>query len=126
MSEAAAYGQSPLIPPKANAEELRAALVRIAPSRVAAFDAARTAAMAEARDKVDAAPMRRFLRTWALTVAVERHPNRAARLSTLQARANEVTDLAEWRAITAEVADIQRQAAAEAGIDERTAVRHRG
>lgn len=122
MSEAAADGQAPLIPqPNMTPEELRAALTRIAPGQVVAFDAARTAAMTEAREKVDAAPMRRFLRTWAMTVAIERHPERAARLNTLQARATEVEDLAEWRAITAEVADIQRQAATEAGIDERTA-----
>lgn len=122
MSEAAADGQAALIPqPDTNAEELRAALTRIAPSQVVAFDAARTAAMTEARDKVDAAPMRRFLRTWAMTVAIERHPERAARLHSLQARAEEVEDLTEWRALTAEVAGIQRRAAAEAGIDERAA-----
>lgn len=123
MSEAAAAdGQAPLIPqPKANAEELRAALTQIAPSQVTAFDAARTAAAAEAREKVDAAPMRRFLRTWAMTVAIERHPEKAARLNALQARAAEVEAPAEWRALTTEVSAIQAQVAAEAGIDERTA-----
>ncbi|RNG35074.1 DUF6247 family protein [Streptomyces botrytidirepellens] len=120
MSEAVADGHNPLIPqPKATAEELRAALVRIAPSQVAAFDADRTKAMAAAREHVDAAPMRRFLRQWALTVAIERHPARAARLRELEARAAQVEDLTEARAIASEVSAIQTDAADEAGIDRR-------
>ncbi|RNG21634.1 DUF6247 family protein [Streptomyces botrytidirepellens] len=120
MSEAVADRNGPLVPqPKATAEEVRAALVRIAPSRVAAFDADRTKAMAAAREHVDAAPMRRFLRQWALTVAIERHPARAARLRELEARAAQVEDPAEARAIAAEVSAIQTEAADEAGIDRR-------
>ncbi|MEU2086846.1 DUF6247 family protein [Streptomyces albus] len=121
MSEAAAH-HGPLIPqPKATAEELRAALAQVSPSQVAAFDADRTAAVEAARTQVDAAPMRRFLRRWALTVAIERVPARAARLRELEARAEQVEDLAEGRTIAAEVAAIQAEAAAEAGIDGRTA-----
>lgn len=117
MSEAAADGHGPVIPqPKATAEELRAALVRIAPSLVAAYDAERTAAMEAARAQVDAAPMRRFLRQWALTVAIKRHPARAARLGELEDRAAQVDDLTEARAIATEVAAIQAEAAAEAGL----------
>ncbi|QLH26707.1 hypothetical protein HYQ63_00745 [Streptomyces sp. Rer75] len=121
-SEAVADGNGPLIPqPKATAEELRAALVRIVPSQVAAFDADRTRAMAAAREHehVDGAPMRRFLRQWALTVAIERHPARAARLRELEARAAQVEDLTEARAIAAEVSAIQTEAVDEAGIDRR-------
>ncbi|GAA2351637.1 hypothetical protein [Streptomyces violaceusniger] len=122
MSEAAADGHEALIPqPNTTAEDLRAAVVQIAPNQVAVFDAERTAAVEAARSQVDAAPMRRFLRRWALTVAIERVPARAARLSELEARAGQVEDLAEGRAIAAEVAAIHAEAAAEAGIDRRTA-----
>jgi len=70
MSEAA-DGHRPLIPqPKAAAEDLRAALLQISPIQVAAFDADRTVVVAAARTQVDAAPMRRFLRRWALVVAI--------------------------------------------------------
>ncbi|MEU8874064.1 hypothetical protein AB0D24_23465 [Streptomyces javensis] len=122
MSETAADGHGPLIPqPKTTAEDLRAALVQIAPNQVATFDAERTAAVEAARSQVDAAPMRRFLRRWALTVAIERVPARAARLSELEARAAQVEELAEGRAIAAEVAAIHAEAAAEACIDGRSA-----
>ncbi|AEM84062.1 DUF6247 family protein [Streptomyces violaceusniger] len=122
MSETAADGHRPLIPqPKTTAEDLRAALVQIAPNQVAAFDAERTAAVEAARSQVDAAPMRRFLRRWALTVAIERVPARAVRLSELEATAGQVEELAEGRAIAAEVAAIHTEAAAEACIDGRSA-----
>ncbi|MEU5548006.1 DUF6247 family protein [Streptomyces sioyaensis] len=122
MNEAAAEGHSPMIPqPNATAEELRAALVRIAPSQVAAYDAERTAAMEAARARVDAAPMRRFLRQWAFTVAIMRHPARAARLSELEARAAQMEDLTQARAIAAEVSAIQAEAAVEAGLSDQAA-----
>ncbi|WP_233361264.1 hypothetical protein [Streptomyces sp. GMR22] len=122
MSEAAADGHEALIPqPNATAEDLRAAVVQIAPNQVAVFDAERTAAVEAARSQVDAAPMRRFLRRWALAVAIERVPARAARLSELEARAGQVESLAEGRAIAAEVAAIHAKAAAEAGSRRRCA-----
>ncbi|AGP61484.1 hypothetical protein M271_50645 [Streptomyces rapamycinicus NRRL 5491] len=80
------------------------------------FDADGTKSVAAAREHVDAAPMRRFLRQWALTVAIERHPARAARLRELEARAAQVENLTEARAIAAEVSAIQAEAADEAGI----------
>ncbi|WP_262700758.1 MULTISPECIES: hypothetical protein [Streptomyces] len=95
--------------------------MRIAPNQVAAFDADRTAAVEAARSQVGAAPMRRLLRRWALTVAIERVPAPAARLSEWETRAGQVEELAEGRAIAAEVAAIRAEAAAEAGIDGRTA-----
>jgi hypothetical protein len=122
MGEAQADGHRPLIPqPKTTAEDLRATVVQIAPNQVAAFDAEQTAAMESTRSQVDAAPIRRFLRRWALTAAIESAPARAARLSELEARAGQVEDLAEGRAIAAEVAAIHTAAAAEAGIDGQTA-----
>ncbi|MFH8892851.1 DUF6247 family protein [Streptomyces sp. NPDC017949] len=101
--------------PAATVEELRAALTRIAPDAVATFDAERAAAVARARQEVSSAPMRRFLRQWALHVALERHPDLAARLRHLEARAAHVSDVEEGRAIAAEIGRILDKAASEAG-----------
>ncbi|MGR3935267.1 DUF6247 family protein [Streptomyces sp. BRA346] len=103
------------------AEYLRAALAHASPNQLAAFDTEWTAAVEAARGQVDAAPLRRCLRHWALTVAIERVPARAVRLRELEARAGQVEDLAEGRAIAAEVAAIHACAAAEAGFGRRTA-----
>lgn len=102
--------------PAAGVEELRAALTRIAPDAVATFDAERAAAVARARQEVSSAPMRRFLRQWALHVAIERHPDLAARLRHLEARAAHVSDVEEGRAIAAEIGRILDKAASEAGL----------
>jgi hypothetical protein len=58
--------------PKTMAIDLRAVWAQVAPSRVVAFDAERTAAVEAVGSQDDVAPMRRFLRQWALTVAIER------------------------------------------------------
>ncbi|WP_331737877.1 hypothetical protein [Streptomyces sp. NBC_01276] len=117
MSTAPEPAHQPGLPqPAARAEELRAALSRIAPDAVATFDAERAEAVARARQEVSSAPMRRFLRQWAVHVAVERHPRQAARLRFLEARAGEVTDLAQAQAIAAEIGQILDKAAAEAGL----------
>jgi hypothetical protein len=100
--------------------DLRAALAQLASSRVVAFDAERTAAVEAVGSQDDVAPMQRFLRQWALTVAIERVPARAARLSELEAHAKQVEKLPEGRAIAIEVAAIHAHAAAEARIDGRT------
>lgn len=117
MGEAAASGSSPLIPqPGGTAEELREALARIAPETLETFDAERAAALAAARQQVDAAPVRRFLGQWAVNVAIARHPDRAARLRELEARAETVEDLTEARTIAAEVGRIQDAACLDAGV----------
>ncbi len=102
--------------PAATAEDLRAALARIAPDAVPTFDAERATAVARAREQVSSAPMRRFLRQWALYVAIERHPETAARLRLLEDRAARVTDPDEARAIASEIGHILDKAAAEAGV----------
>lgn len=98
------------------ADHLRAALAHTSPNQLAAFDTEWRAAVEAARSQVDAAPMRRCLRQWALAVAIEGVPARAARLRELEAHAGQVEDLAEGRAIAAEVAAIHACAAAEAGL----------
>ncbi|MEW1804359.1 hypothetical protein [Streptomyces virginiae] len=57
----------------------------------------------------------RFLRQWALQIAIERHPDLAARLRHLEARAAHVTDPEDGRMIAAEIGRILDKAAAEAG-----------
>ncbi|WP_258534786.1 hypothetical protein [Streptomyces sp. PT12] len=61
--------------------------------------------------------MRRFAGQWAVYVAVERAPDRAARLCALEARAAETDDLDEARAIAAEIGVILDTAVAEAGVE---------
>ncbi|MCJ0872622.1 hypothetical protein [Streptomyces sp. AP-93] len=117
MSTAADHPSGSAVPqPAATAEELRATLARIAPDAVATFDAERAAAVARARDEVSSAPMRRFLRQWALHVAIERHPEQASRLRHLEARAALVSHPEEARAIVAEIGRILDRATAEAGL----------
>ncbi|KIF04682.1 hypothetical protein PL81_17340 [Streptomyces sp. RSD-27] len=117
MSTAPDHTSGPAGPqPPAAAEDLRAALARLAPDAVATFDAERATAVARAREQVSSAPMRRFLRQWALYVAIERHPDEAARLRVLEDRASHAATPAEATAIAAEIGYILDKAAAEAGI----------
>ncbi|WP_129841293.1 DUF6247 family protein [Streptomyces sp. RFCAC02] len=108
---------APRVPqPASTPEELRAALALVAPGALPTFDAERSAALRQAREQVSAAPLRRFLGQWAVYVAIERAPDRAARLHALEARAAETDDLADARAIAAEIGGILDTAAAEAGV----------
>ncbi|MFI5987180.1 DUF6247 family protein [Streptomyces sp. NPDC051555] len=117
MSTAAEQPHGGSVPqPAATAEDLRATLARIAPEAVPTFDAERATAITRAREQVSSAPVRRFLRQWALYVAIERHPDTAARLRRLEDRAAHITDRDEARAIASEIGRILDKAAAEAGV----------
>lgn len=109
----------PLAQPASTPEDLRATLALIAPDALPTFDAERAAALRQARENVSAAPMRRFVGQWAVYVAVERHPERAARLKSLEARAADVDDIDQARQIAAEIGRILDEACAEAGIENR-------
>ncbi|MFJ3926181.1 hypothetical protein [Streptomyces sp. NPDC090022] len=61
-----------------------------------------------------AAAVARARRQWALYLAIERHPDLAARLRHLEARAAHITDPEEGRAVVAEIGRILDRAAAEA------------
>lgn len=119
MSTAAHSGSGDSVTPQpaSTPEGLRAALAQLAPDALPTFDAERSAALQQAREQVSAAPMRRFVGQWAVYVALERHPQRAARLRTLEARAAETESLEEARAIAAEIGRILDTACAEAGIE---------
>ncbi|MFD5316491.1 DUF6247 family protein [Streptomyces sp. NPDC127098] len=108
---------APGIPqPASTPEDLRAAMALLAPEALGTFDTERAVALRQAREQVSAAPMRRFVGQWAVRVAIERHPGRAARLRALEARAAEVDDLDEARAIAAEIGAIIDAATVEAGV----------
>ncbi|MBW5482204.1 hypothetical protein [Streptomyces bambusae] len=102
--------------PPAHPEAIRAALAQIAPHLLAAFDRDRAASTARARAEVSAVPLRTFTEAWVVEVAIARHPETAARLRALEARAGEVADLGTARDIAAEISRIRNAAAAEAGI----------
>ncbi|MEU1668709.1 hypothetical protein ABZ547_35030 [Streptomyces sparsogenes] len=103
--------------PASAPEELRAALALIAPDALPTFDAESAAALRQSRE-VSAAPMRRFVGQWAVYIAIERHPDRAARLRALEARAAEIDDIHEARELAAEIGRILDTACAEVGIDQ--------
>ncbi|MEU1307529.1 DUF6247 family protein [Streptomyces cinnamoneus] len=111
-------GTSAPVPPLAGGapEELRSALALLAPHALPTFDTELAVALQQARETVNAAPLRRFTGQWAVHVAIERHPDRADRLRRLEARAAETDDLDEVRAITSEIGRILDAAFMEAGI----------
>ncbi|MFE0100103.1 DUF6247 family protein [Streptomyces sp. NPDC059009] len=77
------YG--PLIPmPEPTPDALRAAVARIAPSRVPALTQHLFEATTNAQQTQSLAPLRAFIHSWAVFVAIERHPQRAARLRELE------------------------------------------
>ncbi|GHC41920.1 DUF6247 family protein [Streptomyces flavofungini] len=77
------YG--PLIPmPELTPDALRAAVAKIAPSRVPALTQHLFEATTNAQQTQSLAPLRAFIHSWAVFVAIERHPQQAARLRTLE------------------------------------------
>ncbi|WP_149826518.1 DUF6247 family protein [Streptomyces tailanensis] len=110
-------GDSVTPQPAGTPEDLRAALAQLAPDALPTFDAERSVALQQAREQVSAAPMRRFVGQWAVYVALERHPERAARLRSLEARAAATESIEEARAIASEIGRILDTACAEAGIE---------
>ncbi|WP_217241112.1 DUF6247 family protein [Streptomyces sp. AC555_RSS877] len=119
MSTAAQSGSGDAVAPQpaSTPEDLRAALAQLAPDALPTFDAERSTALQQAREQVSAAPMRRFVGQWAVYAALERHPERAARLRSLEARAAITESLEEARIITAEIGRILDMACAEAGVE---------
>ncbi|WP_221462277.1 DUF6247 family protein [Streptomyces olivoverticillatus] len=107
---------TPLPQPASTPEELRAALALLAPDALPTFDSERAVALQQARETVNSAPLRRFVGQWAVYIAIERHPERAARLRELETRAAECEDLDEARSIVAEIGRILDAACAEAGV----------
>ncbi|MFD7228169.1 DUF6247 family protein [Streptomyces sp. NPDC059881] len=107
------YG--PLIPmPALTPDALREAVSRIAPSRVPALTRHLFEATTNAQQTQSLAPLRAFVHSWAVFVAIERHPERAARLRELE----RLVDTGEQDPADAivEITRIRAAAEAEAGL----------
>lgn len=107
------YG--PLIPmPELTPDALRAAVARIAPSRIPALTQHLFEATTNAQQTKSLAPLRAFVHSWAVFVAIERHPERAARLHELE----RIVDAGEQdpTEAVAEIRAIREVAEAEAGL----------
>ncbi|MEU1053465.1 hypothetical protein [Streptomyces sp. NPDC005876] len=107
------YG--PLIPmPELTPEALRRAVARIAPSRLPALTQHLFEATTNAQQTRSLAPLRAFVHSWAVFVAIERHPARADRLRELE-RIVDAGEADPSAAIT-EIQAIREAAEAEAGL----------
>lgn len=85
MSAQADGPYGPLISmPELTPDALRAAVARIAPSRIPALTQHLFEATTNAQQTQSLAPLRTFVHSWAVFVAIERHPERAARLHELE------------------------------------------
>lgn len=104
----------PLIPlPAMDAESLRAAIEMIAPTRRPEFDRHMARAMHQARDQESLDPLQLFSLHWGMIVAVERWPDRAARLREHELIASETADDDEMRVSLSEIRRILAEAEAE-------------
>ncbi|MEU0665507.1 hypothetical protein ABZ508_05000 [Streptomyces lavendulocolor] len=100
--------------PELTPDGLRAAVARIAPSRIPALTQHLFEATTNAQQAASLAPLRAFVHSWAVFVAIERHPERAARLRELE-RIIDAGDQDPAEAIS-EIRSIHEAAAAEAGL----------
>jgi hypothetical protein len=99
--------------PELTPDALRAAVARIAPSRVPALTQHLFEATTNAQQTQSLAPLRAFVHSWAVFVAVERHPHRAARLRELERIVDSGTE--DPSDAIAEILRIRRAAETEAG-----------
>jgi hypothetical protein len=105
----------PLIPmPELTPDALRAAVARIAPSKIPALTQHLFEATSNAQQTQSLAPLRAFVHSWAVFIATERHPERAARLRELE----HIVDAGEQDPVEAiaEIHRIREAAEAEAGL----------
>ncbi|MGW2637415.1 DUF6247 family protein [Streptomyces sp. NPDC001348] len=93
-------------------DALRDAVARIAPSRLPALTRHLFEATTNAQQTQSLAPLRAFVHSWAVFVAIERYPGRAARLRELE-RIVDAGELDPTEAI-AEIHAIREAAEAEA------------
>jgi hypothetical protein len=84
---------------------LRQAVAGIAPAALPAFTRELDEAADRARQGADLAPLRRFVRQWALYVHIQRQPRVAARFRELEDLAD-IDDAAQVRAAAAELGRI--------------------
>ncbi|GAA0474349.1 DUF6247 family protein [Streptomyces stramineus] len=99
--------------PELTPDALRAAVAQLLPSRLPEFSRHLSEAATNAQKKQSLAPLRMFVHSWAVTISIERHPERAARLHELERAIN--TGEAGREAAT-EIRLIWEAAEAEAGL----------
>ncbi|RPE43056.1 hypothetical protein EDD90_6227 [Streptomyces sp. Ag109_O5-1] len=105
----------PLIPmPELTPDALRAAVARIAPSRIPALTQHLFEATTNAQQTQSLAPLRAFVHSWAVFVAIQRRPERAARLHELERLIDEGEQ--DPTAAITEIRMIWETAEAEAGL----------
>ncbi|MGK5549419.1 hypothetical protein ACSNOH_32535 [Streptomyces sp. URMC 127] len=100
--------------PELTPDALRAAVAKIAPSRVPALTQHLFEAATHARNVGGLAPLRAFVHSWAVFVAIERRPGRAIRLRELERIVDEGE--ADPTAALAEIQAIRAAAEREAGL----------
>ncbi|EFL32866.1 predicted protein [Streptomyces viridochromogenes DSM 40736] len=93
---------------------LRDAVARVAPSRLPVLTQHLFEATTNAQQTQSLAPLRAFIHSWAVFVAIERHPARAERLRELE----RIVDLGEEdpSEAIAEIRAVREAAEAEAGL----------
>ncbi|MET9434275.1 hypothetical protein [Streptomyces sp. NPDC006551] len=105
----------PLIPfSELTPDALRAAVAKIAPSRIPALTQHLFEATTNAQQTQSLAPLRAFVHSWAEFVAIERYPERAARLRELERTVNE--GVADPTEAIVEIRRIRETAESEAGL----------
>lgn len=105
----------PLIPmPELTPDALRAAVARIAPSRIPALTQHLFEATTNVQQTQSLSPLRAFVHSWAVFVAIQRHPERAGRVRELE----RIVDAGEQdpAAAITEIQAIRETAEAEAGL----------
>lgn len=100
--------------PELTPDALRRAVARIAPSRLPALTQHLFEATTNAQQTQSLAPLRAFVHSWAVFVAIERRPARAERLRQLE-RTVDAGDQDPSQAIV-EIRAIREAAEAEAGL----------
>ncbi|WP_217245301.1 DUF6247 family protein [Streptomyces sp. AC602_WCS936] len=95
-------------------EALRTAVASLTPSRVPAFVQDLVEATTSAQQTQSLAPLRTFVHTWGVFVAIQRRPSLAARVRHLEEVVSAGTE--DPTNAIAEIRKIHAEAAAEAGL----------
>ncbi|MEU7741719.1 hypothetical protein [Nonomuraea sp. NPDC049158] len=104
-----------LIPnPPLTTAALRAAVAQIAPAYLSQFVDHLDQATEQAARQSTAAPLQNFLQQWDEFVAIQRYPDRAARLRALETEVATATDRVKLNLAVAEIQEITTSACQEA------------
>lgn len=115
MNAQPADPQTPLIAlPELTPDALRAAVAKIAPSRIPELTKHLFEATTDAQATSSLAPLQAFVHSWAVFIAVERYPQRAARLRELE-RIVDAGEIDPVEVIT-EIRSIRAAAEADTGL----------